>query len=323
MRDLAIIILNYNGSADTIECIESLSKSKTKRVIDIYILDNASQGTDIDILKLFINNRSDFKICTDSIFEKNKLRGNLLILSDDNLGFARGNNKVIKEIYKEYSYILLLNNDTIVHGDFIERMINLLNSDKTIGFASCRINNYYNRDVLWNCGGKLRPWGVRKYYSENELKKMPNVIQAEYVTGCALFVRSLIVEKYGVLSEDFFHGEEDFNFCWRMKKNNVKGKCINQTLVYHKISATSKKDGLQPGKMACYYAYRIVDMKQFYSESMWYIWQIFLIQILKIRWFKMGYSKEEIRKMLDIIKRVSKLKTINCEETLNIWNLTY
>lgn len=323
MRDLAIIILNYNGSADTIECIESLSKSKTQRIYDIYILDNASQRKDIDILEQFIQNKSNFKICSDSVFVKEKLKGNLLILSDENLGFARGNNKIIHEIYKEYSYILLLNNDTIVHSNFIERMLNLLNADKTIGFASCRINNYYNRDILWNCGGLLKIWGLRKYYCEEELKKMPNVIDAEFITGCALFISSFVIEKYGALSENFFHGEEDFNFCWRMKKNHIKGKCLNQTLVYHKESATSKKDGELIGKKVCYYVYRIVDMKQFYVRIIWHIWKFSLICVLILHWRKDGYSKEEIRKMLDIIKRASKLESINREETLKIWDLTY
>ena len=59
---------------------------------------------------------------------------------------------------------------------------------------------------------------------------MPDIIDAEFITGCALFIRSSVIEKYGTLSDDFFHGEEDFNFCWRMKKNHIKGKCINQTL---------------------------------------------------------------------------------------------
>ena len=66
-----------------------------------------------------------------------------MILSSDNLGFAGGNNKVIQSIYKEYSYVLLLNNDTVVQPDFIERMLDLMNEDREIGFASCRINNYY------------------------------------------------------------------------------------------------------------------------------------------------------------------------------------
>ena len=75
--------------------------------------------------------------------------------------------------------------------------------------------------------------------------------------------------------------------------------------------------------MASYYAYRIVDMKQFYSVFIWNIWKFVLMQILKIRWIRGGYTQEEIRKMMDIIKRTSKLNAINREDTLKIWNLTY
>lgn len=323
LKSLAIILLNYNGSSDTIECIESLDNTITNYEYDMYIIDNASRKEEVDILKKYISSREKFGIYSGDIFERNKVKGNLLILSNDNVGFAGGNNKVIKAIYEDYAYVLLLNNDTVVQTDFLEKMLSLLNEDPTIGFASCRINNYYDRKLLWNCGGKLRPWGLRKYYSEEELKRMPKVIDAEFITGCALFIRSSVIKKYGALSDNFFHGEEDFNFCWRMKKNHIKGKCINETLVYHKVSATSKKDGMQPGKMAGYYAYRIVDMKQFYSSITWHIWRKGLTQILKIRWKKAEYSEEEIRRMLDIISRVSKMKSINREDTLKIWDLTY
>lgn len=234
LKSLAIILLNYNGSSDTIECIESLDNTITNFDYDIYIIDNASRKEETDILKRYISSREDFSIYSDDIFERNKVKGNLLILSNDNAGFAGGNNKVIRTIYEDYAYILLLNNDTVVQPDFIEKMICLLNEDLTIGYASCRINNYYDHTLLWNCGGKLRPWGLRKYYSEKELKKMPDIIDAEFITGCALFIRSSVIKKYGTLSDDFFHGEEDFNFCWRMKKNHVKSNRISfsQSLAY-------------------------------------------------------------------------------------------
>ena len=323
MDSLAVILLNYNGSEDTIECIQSLDKSVTDYTYNIYIVDNDSRSTEKNVLKDYIKNKIDFEVCDYNMFRKEKIRGNILILSNENLGFARGNNIVIREIYKEYSYILLLNNDTVVKEDFIEQMLNLMDNDKNIGFASCRIDNYYDHDLLWNCGGVLRPWGLRKYYSEKDLDKMPYIISAEFITGCAMFIRSETIEKHGALSDDFFHGEEDFNFCWRMKKDHVIGKCINKTLVYHKVNATSKKSGNQPGKMAGYYAYRIVDMKQFYPRAIWYTWKTLLVKVLKVRWRRLGYTKTDIAKMLNIVKRTSKLDSINREETFKIWNLNY
>lgn len=323
MKDLAIVLLNYNGSKDTIECIRSLDMCKTKYKYDVYIMDNGSIKDELKTLEEYLSNRIDFKVCTYDEFNEKKLRGNILILSEENAGFARGNNRVILAAYKEYSYVLLLNNDTVVRSDFIEKMLDLMNDNHEIGFASCRIDNYYQPGLLWNCGGVLKLWGVRKYYSEHELEQMPEIISAEFITGCALFIRSTVIDEYGVLSDRFFHGEEDFNFCWKMKKNHVKGKCINEALVYHKVSATSKKGGVQPGKMAGYYAYRIVDMKQFYTWIVWYMWKTALIQVLKIRWKRTGYLKEDIRKMVDILKRTSQKESLNREDTLKIWDLTY
>lgn len=322
---VGIVILNYNGANDTIECLESLKKNSMVNKVDIFVLDNGSEIDDIIKLEKYAQG-NNFAISSISKLEDKTILDNnkhFFIKSALNYGFAGGNNIIIKKIQDLYKYILLLNNDTIVRHDFLQKMLNLFEQDSNVGFGSCRINNYYNQTLLWNCGGKLRPWGLRRYYTENDLHKMPSIINAEFITGCALFIRSSVIRKYGTLTNDFFHGEEDFNFCWRMKKNHIKGKCINETLVYHKVSATSQKSGGQPGKLASYYAYRIVDMKQFYPKIIWTVWMNILIQLLKIRWVRAGYSKEEIKKMSNIIKHASKLNTINREDTLKMWDLTY
>ena len=96
VKDVAIILLNYNGSLDTIECVQSLNNMITDYKYDIYIWDNNSRKSEIDILKEYLKDKADFKICTENTFEKEKCKNNLLILSSDNLGFAGGNNKVIQ-----------------------------------------------------------------------------------------------------------------------------------------------------------------------------------------------------------------------------------
>ena len=79
LKNLAIILLNYNGSVDTIECIESLKNTITNYTYDIYIIDNASREEEVDILKKYISSRKDFSTYSEDVFEKNKIRGNLLL----------------------------------------------------------------------------------------------------------------------------------------------------------------------------------------------------------------------------------------------------
>ena len=65
LKSLAIILLNYNGSVDTIECIESLDNTITNYEYDIYIIDNASQKEEVDILKRYISSREEFDIYSE------------------------------------------------------------------------------------------------------------------------------------------------------------------------------------------------------------------------------------------------------------------
>lgn len=323
MNDLAIVILNYNGSEDTIECLESLKNSKTEYNYNIFLLDNGSNMEQLKVISQYVSEKNDYKVIAYDDFSGEDFAENCFIISEENWGFAGGNNRIVNKIYDRFKFILLLNNDTIVTEDFIQIMLEYLNKNSDVGFASCRINNYYDKSLLWNCGGKLYSWGVRKYYSENYLKVSRDVINAEFITGCALFVRNKIIKEYGFLTYDFFHGEEDFNFCWRMKKHKIKGICINRPLVFHKVSASSKESGIAPGKIVGYYANRIIDMKKFYNRFIWIMWREILIFVMSIKWKMMGIPFQQIVKMVGILRRASRKDKMTKETTLNIWNMTF
>lgn len=322
MRDLAIVTLNYNGSADTIECIESIYKSCTQYSYNIYVLDNDSSDTDKAALCDGLSKQKDFTTLNiKELKKKDFYAGNTLILSTENLGFAKGNNSILETIYPHYRYVLLLNNDTVVSSQFIQRMIEFLDSNNEAGFVSCRIDNYYEKNVMWNCGGKIKPWGVRKYYSQKQVEDSGDVIKAEFITGCALFIRSSIIAKYGMLTNQFFFGEEDFNFCWRMKKAGIIGKCLTKALVLHKVSRSSDKLGQKPGKLAGYYVVRIVDMRQFYPFPIWVIWKRLIVFIMGIKWYRMGFSAATVKNMKATIHHYSNYKTITREDILKVWSI--
>ena len=301
--DLSIIILNYNGSDDTMECLESLDKQKTTFKYRIVVLDNDSKKENYEKLELYCKNRGDFKI--DELESVNFSSGNdkWLIHSSENYGFARGNNEIIKRVMPESQYVCLLNNDTEVDKLFIQKMLCFLTENKSIKYASCRINNYYDKTLLWSCGGKLVFWGNRHGFTEKELSKKGKIVKTPYITGCALFLDTEMLKTYGMLSEDFFFGEEDFNFSWRMKKNRVKGACLNETLVYHKVSQSSRRSGISIGKTAGYYANRIIDMHKFYNPIIWIIWKEMLKIFVRYSCYKKGMKLTEIQ---DVICTISK-----------------
>lgn len=322
MRDLAIVTLNYNGTEDTLECLESLSRCNTEYTYDVYVLDNDSSINEKELLCNWALVQKDFCITSIEKFRsEDELSGNYLITSHENYGFAKGNNIVVEKIYALYRYVLLLNNDTVVTHDFIQKMIKFMDSDEEVGFASCRINTFYEKDVMWNCGGKLRPWGLRKYFSQKEIESKGEIIEAEFITGCALFVRPSIIEKYGLFTDQFFFGEEDFNYCWRMKKLHIKGKCLTEPLVFHKVSKSSQKVGEKVGKLAGYYVVRTVDMRQFYPYPIWVIWKRVIVFLIGVKWRLSGYPRKTVKKMKKIIHNYSKNKCISKKDMFDVWNM--
>lgn len=301
--DLAIILLNYNGSTDTIECIESIDKQKTSRNYSVFILDNGSANTDYLTLVNYFNKREDYQLTTYTSDLQVNADMNYFIRSEKNFGFAKGNNNVIRLVMDKFKYVVLLNNDTIVDERFVDIMIDFLASNSHIKYASCRINNYYDRSLLWNCGGKVLWWGNKHYFTEKELENKEKNVKTSFISGCALFLDTLMLKEMGLLSEDFFHGEEDFNFCWRMKAAKIPGYCLKETLVYHKISVSSKKGGVKNGKIAGYYANRIIDMHKFYPTIIWEIWRRMLVFYVVIDCIRKHVGFGNIK---DIVKLINK-----------------
>ena len=320
-KKIAIIILNYNGSLDTIECLQSLKTANKNFEYNILILDNGSKQSEKDKLSEWIACNTDYSQCTLSQFLDNECYEDCYIDSEVNFGFAKGNNIVIEKIKHDYQYILLLNNDTVVEKDFFDIMIEFLDNKPEIKFASCRINNYYEKNKLWNCGGVLNLWGNRRYYSEKELNKFESTVPTTFITGCALFISTSLIVNEPCFTEKFFFGEEDYEFCMRMKKRSVKSACINKTLVYHKVSASSNKTSTTVGKMAVHFSNRAVDMQSFYPKIVWIIWRKVMLALLYVKSARWGFEKKSRVNLINTVKYYSTQNVISCEDTFKMMKI--
>ena len=306
MKKLAIILLDWNGADDTIECLSTLRNSE---LYDIFLLDNGSLPENTEKLKgsvLSSEFTKDSKICSTQDFDQHPAFLNY-IRSDVNLGFAGGNNMIANRICDQYQYLLLLNNDTFVTENAIEHMVDSACAYHTTALT-CDIRIYYRRNELWNAGGEFTWLGERKYFSQKkiDLLKEKNVdhIDAGFITGCALLIEGEYVAQNGLFTEDFFHGEEDFNLCYHLARNHKKVGVDLQAVIYHKVGQSIQRMDMDKriySGMLVNYSNRVIDFKHFYPRTKWLLWRCLYLAILSIRRITTGMS---VRDTFLLCKRV-------------------
>lgn len=326
---VSLIILNWKGWKDTIECLESVLKSKYENyhiiLIDNYSEDNSikkikawalTENSDtihsnfqdliipkakrpLPLFELFVNNQTSYK---NNLKEKlpNTIPDKAIILvhNSENVGFAAGNNIGIKidNVLFNSSYLYHLNNDTVIEPDTIPQLLNFFNNHHYVGAATSAIYNYFEPQTIANMGGKLTPWASRRYYTESK-------DSVTFLTGCALMVRKKIFDNFGLFSEKFFFGEEDFEFSLRLRKNKVKVACVFNSRVYHKEAFSSKKfyrNNLQ--KMFIYIFNRVINMRDYYSYPVWCLWK-WLLMLYAFFWLI-------FKNQVNIIKALKFLRSI-------------
>lgn len=292
-----ISILNYNGSEDTLNCIKSFYHYEEVKNYSIVIWDNHSEIKEQEQLKKgLLELKYRIKICSNLEYETLNIQNFdiVLVLSSENLGFAKGNNHVIRKQINNFDYIILLNNDTIFELDTTKRIINYLHKHNSVGIATSSIYYYHHPESIWNAGGKMF-FGTRKYYTEKYVnEKLKNGITdqyVDYITGCFMVVKSAIFQQFGLLTEKYFFGEEDYEFCKRMKRNKVKLIVLFNEKLYHKVGASISRNNLSSiytiRKSFIHHLNRFIDMKYYYPALFWECWRlsssiyIFLLMFMK------------------------------------------
>lgn len=223
-KKVYIIILNWNGEDNTIECLNSLKEINYNNY-KIVVVDNGSAG--------------------GSVFEiKKRFPEVEMIENKINLGFAGGNNIGIKyAISNRADYILLINNDTTVEKDFLNKLVEAGESDKSIGLVGSKICFYSEPNRIWFAGGKVN-WiknkGTHIGWGEIDNGQYDKIKEAGYLTGCCLLIKKEVINKVGVLPEDYFLYYEDLDFSLRVKNFGYKCVYVYKSKIYHKVSKSTK-----------------------------------------------------------------------------------
>jgi len=244
---LAILILNYNGGEDTIACVQSILKD-WRDEYELIVIDNASTDDSVAKLRRWAE---DQRPPLELVFatgqktavppetgQSNSPRLTLL-QTGSNLGFAGGNNVGIRyALARGASWILLLNNDTVIEAGALAKLIEGAERSGA-DLAGGGIYEYDRPSRPWYLGGTFNWWGDRTVRSLRLPSATAIAVQTDWITGCCLLVRGRVFEEIGLLDEGAFLYYEDSDFCRRAAKAGFKRFVVPDARVYHKVSRSS------------------------------------------------------------------------------------
>lgn len=224
-KKVTIILLNYCGTEDTLNCIKSLEQIDYNNY-EILVVDNASPDNSYKTLK-----------------EELKDTPHILLKSPCNDGFAKGNNIGIEYAMKKGTdYILLLNNDTLVDKDFLKELVKCYENHTNPGIVGSKILYEGKRDHIWYGGGDI---DFKKFYGyhlgeghkdEGQYNKERPI---NFITGCVMLIGKEVIDKIGGLPEEYFMYFEDVDYCIKAKEAGYELYYCPKSIVYHKVSASS------------------------------------------------------------------------------------
>ncbi len=221
LRSVNLFVLNWNGRDLTLDCLFSLEKI-TYPNVKVYVIDNGSSDNSVTAIR---NQFPDYEI----------------IELPENYGFARGNNAGFELVKQKADYTIFLNNDTIVDPNFVEPLINAMESNSTVKQSTPKIFYADNLDYIWFGGGKVSLWagwirhlGIRQKDSM-QFSFNRNV---DYATGCCVCMRTVDFESIGMFDESFLMYGEDVDLSLRFRKQGGQILFVPESKIWHKVSSS-------------------------------------------------------------------------------------
>ena len=168
---------------------------------------------------------------------KYKMNGQY-IRNEDNKGFAKGNNQGAK--VAKGSFLLLLNNDTIVTKGFLSAMIKVFSEEKAVGAVGAKLI-FPGTGLIQHAGVFELPNGLPDhiYFNKQSDYKPANIRKQVFaVTGAALMIPKALYDELGGLDEEYVNGFEDIDLCQRIRQKGMNIYYEPKALIYHYESRT-------------------------------------------------------------------------------------
>lgn len=279
VTDISVIIVNYNVRHFLEQCLNSVLKASNSLSTEIIVIDNASVDGSCQMV------RAKFPMVK-------------LIENQQNIGFSRANNQGIK--ISSGKYILLLNPDTVIEEDTLEKCFRFMESHPDAGAMSVKMidgkGNFLPESKrgfptplvsFWKITGLTSLFPHSRIFGRYYLGHLSSdqVQTIDILPGAFMFIRKEALEKTGLLDEEFFMYGEDIDLSWRIKLAGYKNYYFPETTILHYKGESTKKGSLNY-VYTFYNAMIIFARKHFSSGS----FRFFSLLIHMAIWIRAGLS---------------------------------
>lgn len=238
MKKLSIIIVNYNVCYFLEQTLISVKKALTGIDGEVWIVDNNSADNSVEMVK---EKFPEFNLIENKV----------------NYGFSKANNQAIRQANGEY--ILLLNPDTVVEEKTFEKCISFLDSHPDGGGLGVKMLDGRGNFLPESKRGLPTPWIAfykmfgfsflfpksRKFgkYHLTYLDK-DKIQEVEVLSGAFMIIRKSVLDKIGLLDEDYFMYGEDIDLSYRILKGGYKNYYYPETRIIHYKGESTKKTSI-------------------------------------------------------------------------------
>lgn len=219
-----IVILNWNGLEDTLECIASVMALSAPGITTV-VVDNASKDGQ-----------------AESISEQHPTV--VVLPQTENLGFCGGCNVGIEyAIEHGADHVMLLNNDTLIPPDLIEELLSGMENLENVAAVSPVILEHPDTAKVWYSGARwdtaeaqfrLSTPGER--YGDTSTR---GAYETEFACGCCMLIPVPVLEKVGLLDERYFAFYDEAAWCARARRDGLRSYVIPSAFMYHKVSRST------------------------------------------------------------------------------------
>ncbi|MCC7050769.1 MAG: glycosyltransferase [Bacteroidia bacterium] len=256
---LSVVIVNYNVRYFLEQCLHSVKKASSNLMVEVFVVDNNSVDRSVEMVR-------------------EKFPEVHVIANKENTGFSFANNQAIKQSTGEY--VLLLNPDTVVEEDTFKKIITFMDEHPEAGGLGVKMIDGKGIFLPESKRGLPTPevafykiFGLASIFPKSQrfgryhLGYLDNdkINEVDVLSGAFMFMRKAVLDKVGLLDEDFFMYGEDIDLSYRIIKGGYKNYYFPQTRIIHYKGESTKKSSVN--YVFVFYNAMVIFAKKHFSQK--------------------------------------------------------